>query len=119
MNDLLYSNINNKFDYLNNNYNDLNNNIHEYYSNFNNNYNTLKSKNKKYIYNETILNEILLCNKSRNYIIKKILDTDIILKILFKIKNFEIETIITLLIGMVFILILNIILKYTNNILIN
>ena len=112
MNELLYSELNDNFEYFKN----INNYNSENYSNYsnNNNYNTLK--NLDYIYNEDTLDKILLCNKSKKYILKKIFDNDILLKIIFKIRHFDNETIITLLMGMLIILIINIILKYTKNI---
>ena len=126
MNELLYSNINENFEYLdfsnklndsknyesNNNYNKQYTN--EHFMNYKENIinNNCNNKNLKYIFQKDYLDQILLCQKSKNYILQKIFEKDLLLKILFKIKNLDSETLITLLLGMLILLLINIFLKY-------
>ena len=94
MNNLLYSNIE---EYYENKSNDN-------YYNFDNSKYNINLENLNYKYNENLLNQILLCDLSREYLKKKLIDNNLLIKIINKIINFERETLITLLIGMLIIL---------------
>ena len=91
MNDLMYSEFN--FSPVQNNNSDSN-----IYNNFNNN------NNNNNINNTEVIDNILLDYQSRNYIIKKIINNNLLFSILYKLFNFDIELLTTLFLGMLIIL---------------
>lgn len=91
MNDLMYSEFN--FSPEQNNNSDSN-----IYNNFNNN------NNNNNINNTEVIDNILLDYQSRNYIIKKIINNNLLFSILYKLFNFDIELLTTLFLGMLIIL---------------
>ena len=104
MNDLMYSEFN--FSPEQNNYSCSN--IYNNDNNFNdNNFNNNNFNNNNN--NIEIIDKILLDSQSRNYIIKKIINNNLLFSILYKLFNFDIELLTTLFLGMLIILIFKII----------
>ena len=70
---------------------------------------------KQNIYNNNntfdpnIIDKFLLDNQSKNYIIKKLINNNLLFSILYKLFNFDIELLTTLFLGMLIILIFKII----------
>ncbi len=91
MNDLMYSEFN--FSHEQDNISDSN-----IYNNNNNN------NNNNNINNTEVIDNILLDYQSRNYIIKKIINNNLLFSILYKLFNFDIELLTTLFLGMLIIL---------------
>ena len=84
------------------------------YSNFNtsfneNIYNNLENNNN--IFNSENIDKLLLNATSRKYIISKLTNNNLLFTILYKIFTLELETITTLLLGMLVILILKLLNK--------
>ena len=75
-----------------------NNSDSNIYNNFNNN------NNNNNINNTEVIDNILLDYQSRNYIIKKIINNNLLFSILYKLFNFDIELLTTLFLGMLIIL---------------
>ena len=115
MNDLMYSEFNfspeqNNYSCSNifnndNNFNDNNFNNNNFDNNNFNNNNFNNNNNN----NIEIIDKILLDSQSRNYIIKKIINNNLLFSILYKLFNFDIELLTTLFLGMLIILIFKII----------
>jgi len=85
-----------------------NNNPYSNIYNNNNNFNNNNFNNNN-IKNIEVIDNILLDSQSRNYIIKKIINNNLLFSILYKLFNFDIELLITLFLGMLIILIFKII----------
>jgi hypothetical protein len=86
------------------------------YSNFNTSfnekiYNNLDNNNNNDIFNSEYIDKLLLNATSRKYIITKLTNNNLLFTILYKIFTLELETITTLLLGMLVILILKLINK--------
>lgn len=113
MNNLQYSEISdNYYNYYDNNLNNNNRNL--YNTNNNSSHN---SENLEYNYNYNLIDNILLCQDSKNYIKNKILNEDILLKSLYKILNFEKESLILVSFGMLIVILLLLILNLLKTIL--
>tara|TARA_Y100000768_G_scaffold388267_1_gene383155 strand:+ start:21736 stop:22002 length:267 start_codon:yes stop_codon:yes gene_type:complete len=83
------------------------------YSNFNtshneNFYNNLENNNT---FNKNYIDNLLLDTQSRKYIITKLINNNVLFAVLYKIFTLDIETITTLLLGMLIILICKLINK--------
>ena len=114
MNNLQYSEISdNYYNYYDNNLNNNNRNL--YNTNNTNNNSNNNSKNLEYNYN--LIDNILLCQDSKNYIKNKILNEDILLKSLYKILNFEKESLFLVSFGMLIVILLLLILNLLKTIL--